>query len=188
MTITTDPGIYMVRNKFNGATYVGAAKKGRRRVLGQLNSLMRGDNTSELLQTDWERFGPEAFEVSFLPVSLEKLYWLERVVIKAMNGLEERGGYNKALGKIRTLAARIRDTEAKLMRNGKYVMLPWVSKYERINPLLADSFCQKTYRLSDETTALEGEISFAEAEIDELLEGFEVFDAVALTSKRRTLH
>ena len=188
MTITTDPGIYMVRNKFNGATYVGAAKKGRQRVLGQLNSLMRGDNTSELLQADWSRLGPEAFEVRFLPVAIVELYWLEEVLTKAMSALEEHGGYNKAIGRVRTLAARLRDTETKLERSGKYHRFEWIDKYDRINPLLANTFCQKLHRLSEEVAALEEGLSVSAEIIEPLLNDFEVFEAAELVGKRKSLH
>ena len=188
MAITTDPGIYMVRNKFNGATYVGAAKKGRRRVLSQLNALVRGDNTSELLQADWFRLGPDAFEVRFLPVAIEELYWLEIVLTKAMNALEERGGYNKAIGRIRTLAARLRDTEAKLERSGKFHRFKSVNKYDRINPLLASTFCQKLHRLSEEVAALEAGVTVSAEMIESLLNDFEVFEAADLVGKKKSLH
>lgn len=188
MAITTDPGIYMLRNKVSGATYVGAAKKGRTRVLGQLRGLMRGDNTSELLQEDWAHLGPEAFEVRFLPVSLERLYWLEKVFIKVMNGLEERGGYNKALGRDRTLASRLRDTERKLERKGRYVFLCKDRRHERINPALALTFCQQLHYLADEIQKLEGAINCEPREVEGLLEAFEVFEATSLVTRKRTLH
>jgi len=73
MAITNDPGIYMLRNKLNGATYVGAGKRARARVMSQIRSLMRGDNTNELLQADWSRLGAEAFEVCCVQVLMEEL-------------------------------------------------------------------------------------------------------------------
>lgn len=188
MAITSDPGVYMLYNKVNGAYYVGSAEKGRKRVLAQLSTLMRGDNTSELLQADWSRLGPEAFEVRFLPVAIDKLYWLEKVLTKAMNALEERGGYNKAIGRIRTLAARLRDTETKLERSGKYHRFEWIDKYDRINPLFANTFCQKLHRLSDEVAALEAGVNVSAEVIDSLLSEFEVFEAVELVGKRKSLH
>jgi len=188
MAITTDPGVYMLYNKVNGSYYVGAAEKGRKRVLGQLNSLMRGDNTSELLQADWSRLGPESFEVRFLPVAIEELYWLEKVLTKAMNALEERGGYNKAIGRIRTSAARLRDTETKLERSGKFHRFDSVGKYDRINPLLANSFCQKLHRLVEEVAALEEKVSVSAEMVESLLSDFEVFEATDLVGKRKSLH
>ena len=188
MAITTDPGVYMLYNKVSGAFYVGAAKKGLPRLRGQLNSLMRGDNTSELLQADWSRLGPEAFEVRFLPVAIGELYRLEMVLTKAMNALEERGGYNKAIGRIRTLAARLRDTEAKLVRSGKYHRFEWVDKYDRINPLLANTFCQKLHRLSEEVAALEEGVSVSAEIAESLLNNFEVFEAADLVGKKKSLH
>lgn len=187
MAITTDPGVYMLYNKVSGAYYVGSAEKGRKRVLGQLNSLMRGDNTSELLQVDWFRLGPEAFEVRVLPVAIDELYWLEMVLTKAVNALEERGGYNKAIGRIRTLAARLRDTEAKLVRSGKFHRFESVDKYDRINPLLANSFCQKLHRLAEEVAALEEKFSVSAEIVESLLNDFEVFEAADLVGKRQSL-
>ena len=188
MAITNDPGVYMLYNKVSGGYYVGAAEKGRKRVLGQLNSLMRGDNTSELLQADWSQLGPEAFEVRVLPVALDELYWLEMVLTKAVNALEERGGYNKAIGRIRTLAARLRDTEAKLERSGKFHRFKSVGKYDRINPLLANSFCQKLYPLADEVAAVEEKVSVSAEIIESLLNDIEVFEAVDLVGKKQSLH
>lgn len=187
MAITTDPGVYMLHNKVSGAYYVGAAKKGRKRVLGQLRSLMRGGNTSELLQADWSQLGPEAFEVRFLPVAIDELYWLEMVLTKAMNATEERGGYNKAIGRVRTLAARLRDTEAKLVRSGRFHRFESVDKYDRINPLLANSFCQKLHRLAEEVAALEEKVSVSAEIIESLLNDFEVFEAVDLVGQK-SLH
>lgn len=188
MAITTDPCVYMLYNKVNGAFYVGSSEKGRKRVLGQLNSLMRGDNTCELLQADWSRLGSEAFEVRFLPVAIEELYWLEMVLTKAMNATEEHGGYNKAIGRIRTLAARLRDTEAKLVRSGKFHRFESVGKYDRINPLLANTFCQKLHRLVEEVAALEEKVSVSAEIIESLLNDFEVFEAVDLVGKKQSLH
>lgn len=188
MAITTDPGVYMLYNKVNGAYYVGAAEKGRKRVLGQLSSLMRGANTSELLQADWSRLGPEAFEVRFLPVAIDELYRLEKVLTKAMSALEERGGYNKAIGRIRTLAARLRDTEAKLERSGKYYRFEWIGKYDRIDPLLANTFCQRLHRLFEEVAALENGVSVSAEIIESLLNDFEVFEAADLVGKRKSLN
>lgn len=188
MAITTDPGVYMLYNKVNGAYYVGAAEKGRKRVLGQLSSLMRGDNTSELLQADWSRLGPESFEVRFLPVAIDELYWLEMVLTKAMNATEEHGGYNKAIGRVRTLAARLRDTEAKLVRSGKFHRFESIDKYDRINPLLANTFCQKLHRLAEEVAAVEEKVSVGAAIVEFLLSDFEVFEAVDLVGKKKSLH
>jgi hypothetical protein len=172
----------------NGAYYVGAAKKGRTRVLGQLRSLMRGGNTSELLQADWSHLGPEAFEVRFLPVAIDELYWLEMVLTKAMNATEEHGGYNKAIGRIRTLAARLRDTETKLVRSGKFHRFESVDKYDRVNPLLANTFCQKLHRLAEEIAALEERVSVSAEIIESLISSFEVFEAADLVGKRKSLH
>lgn len=188
MAITTDSGVYMLYNKVSGAYYVGAAEKGRKRVLAQLSTLMRGDNSSELLQADWTRLGPKAFEIRFLPVEIGELYWIEKVLTKAMSALEERGGYNKAIGRIRTLAARLRDTETKLERSGKYHRFEWIDKYDRINPLLANTFCQKLHRLSEEMAALEKKVSVGADIIESLLNGFEVYEAADLVGKRKSLH
>lgn len=188
MAITTNPGVYMLYNKVSGATYVGTAETGRTRLFDQLRALMRGDNTSELLQADWSRLGPESFEIRFLPVAIEELYWLEKVLIKAMNALEERGGYNKALGNLWGGAARLRDTESKLMRKRRYVRLPWVSKYDRINPLLANTFCQNLNRLAEEVVALEEKVSVSAEMIESLLNDFEVFEAADLVGKKKSLH
>ncbi len=156
-------------------------------MLGQLNSLMRGENTSELRQAEWSRLGPEAFEVRFLPVAIDELYWLEMVLTKTMNALEERGGYNKAIGRIRTLAARLRDTEAKLERSGKFHRFESVNKYDRINPLLANTFCQKLHRLAGEVAAVEEKVSVSAEMVESLLNDFEVFEATDLLRKK-SLH
>jgi len=183
MAITTDPGLYMLRNKISGATYVGSSKNGRARISSQVCSLMRGDNTNELLQADWSRLGAEAFEVHFVPVLMEEVHWLEMVMTRAVNAQEERGGYNKAMGRVRTLAARVRDTETKLVRSGKFCRLRSVNQYARINPLLANTFCQKIRPLAEKVAALEQKVVVSKEVVESLLADFEVFEAADLVGK-----
>lgn len=188
MAITNDPGIYMLRNKLNGATYVGAGKRAPARVMSQIRSLMRGDNTNELLQADWSRLGAEAFEVCCVQVLMEELHWLEMVVTRAANALEERGGYNKAMGKVRTVAARLRDTERKLRRSGKFKRFDWVNEYDRISDPLASTFCQQFHRLSEEVALLEEKVTSSTEVIHGIFRDFEVFEAADLVGNKQSLH
>jgi hypothetical protein len=105
-----------------------------------------------------------------------------------MNATEEHGGYNKAIGRIRTLAARLRDTETKLVRSGKFHRFESVDKYDRVNPLLANTFCQKLHRLAEEIAALEERVSVSAEIIESLISSFEVFEAADLVGKRKSLH
>ncbi|HJV26733.1 MAG TPA: hypothetical protein VJ673_13680 [Aromatoleum sp.] len=189
MLVTNDPGLYIIRCKANGAMYAGAGKKGRKRLQGQLRSLSRGDNGCELLQADWNRYGPDDFEIRCLHVSPDELAWLEQVVIRHLKSLEEHGGYNKALGKPRALAARIRDTETKLCRKGKFTLLKTVAPHARIAEVIARTFQQRFHRLADETDAAEQAITFDPDWAETLLGAFEIVALAELTrTKKKVLH
>lgn len=140
------------------------------------------------MQADWSRYGPEAFEIRFLHVSIDELYWLEQVVIHHNNSLEEQGGYNKALGRLRTLAARIRDSETKLQRKAKFVLLELVSPHARIDATLARTFVQGECRLSDATKKIEEAVAIDPGIADELLASFEDITVDELIRRKKKLH
>ncbi len=150
MKVGMNPGLYMIRCRANGATYVGAAKALRRRLQGQLSSLANRANGCELLQEDWCRFTPEQFEIKVLEIENDDPFWLEADFIEAAGALEEVGGYNKSLGRDRSIPARIRDTERKLINKGKFELLHKDRRHERIASVFVDSFCQKTRPLRHE--------------------------------------
>ena len=121
-TIDLDqPGVYLIHCRPTGAFYVGAAKVLRTRLSNHLSTLRRHRHDIPRLQRDWELFGPDNFEWSFLPVARRHQGVWEETLIHLTNALEHQGGYNRMIGKIRwSLCAQIRDTERKLKRSGKF--------------------------------------------------------------------
>jgi hypothetical protein len=75
---------------------------------------------------------------------MEILDKMEASTTIEMNALEHLGGYNLSLIRERVYSARIRDTEAKLLRKRKFSYLPNVEPWRRIQPLQISIFCQSS--------------------------------------------
>lgn len=116
----------------------------------------------------------------------EDLLWLEKSLICWTRSLEEHGGYNKSLGKERGLAARIRDTESKLRRKGKYVPLNSLVGYTRIAVPLATTFCQGERPLRLDAERRESECLGDANELGQYVDAFQLVDLRALTRQRIT--
>lgn len=65
-SLTLEPGVYAIRNLETGWLYVGSSKNVRDRVLDHLRDLSLGSHPNQPLQTDFNRFGPDYFEVYLL--------------------------------------------------------------------------------------------------------------------------
>lgn len=89
---------------------------------------------------------------------------------------------------MRTLAARIRDSETKLQRKGKFVLLERVSPHARIDATLARTFVQGERRLSDATKKIEEAVAIDPDIADELLASFEDITVDELIRRKKKLH
>lgn len=172
INVKSSPGVYIITCLENGASYVGSASNLRRR-LGQWRSrLQRGECEVPLLQEDWVKYGPGRFSIKAHHVPLGERESLEEQLTIFLNSLEERGGYNKAVGRIRGVAARARDTEAKLARQGrKFSRLKTTS---RLRSSYAQTICQSSHFIwSDVAKAIAKTTDTAMQELmPEFLDGF----------------
>jgi group I intron endonuclease len=64
--LVTESGIYRIKNKVNGAVYIGQAINIRMRVSHHRSLLKQGKHTNKQLQEDWQLFGEEAFSVKVI--------------------------------------------------------------------------------------------------------------------------
>ena len=79
----TEAGIYRIKNKTNGAVYIGQAINIRSRISHHKSLLKKGKHTNKLLQEDWNLFGEEAFTVKTIKkVSKYNLTKHERAVMR----------------------------------------------------------------------------------------------------------
>ena len=95
------------------------------------------------MEADCLAFGCNTFSIWFRFAPVDELDQLEIETIMFASSLEQQGGYNKSLGRLRAIAARIRDTEIKLQRARKLIMLPSVENWQRLKPTYLRFFCQK---------------------------------------------
>ena len=144
------PGVYGMWNCITRMWNIGQSKNMRQRC-GLHRSQMRAGHADNLrVGRDVQRHGANNFFY----------YALERITVPADSNLkcelnqrelwwvlqfqahDERYGYNLEAGGYRTLGAKFRDRERKLMRRNsdKYCLLPWVEMYEPINTDLLTSW------------------------------------------------
>jgi group I intron endonuclease len=115
-------GIYIIQCLNNGACYVGQGVRLNRRIGSHRSKLNRGCHELRLLQADWNRYGRNGFAIWKHLVPMEILDKMEASTTIEMNALEHLGGYNLSLIRERVYSARIRDTEAKLLRKRKFLI------------------------------------------------------------------
>ena len=135
-------GIYIIRCTVNGACYVGKAKRVLQRLHDHQNKLRKGMHDIPLLQRDWNRHGKERFTFNYLPVRVDRLIEWEEFMIMLTDALETEGGYNRMLGqKEWSVSVRIRKSERKLTKSGKFRPLPQSWPDERIDKTYCETFC-----------------------------------------------
>jgi len=143
------PGVYLIQNRRNQKWYVGQAKNIYRRCIKHRNELQKGLSANGLLRRDAVVHGADVF--FFMAPRIDAIARSERA--SELNKIEvwfavqlcahdERFGYNLEVGHHRTMGARFRDRERKLMRRDseKYQMLRGVEMYDPINSELLASW------------------------------------------------
>ena len=78
-------GLYAIRNKTNGRTYIGSSINTNRRISQHFSNLKHGRHHSPRLQKDYNLMGESAFEYSFQFVEENKLMDYERYFIDKIN-------------------------------------------------------------------------------------------------------
>jgi group I intron endonuclease len=89
-------GVYTIRNRVTGATYVGSSSNIEKRVKTHLQALRLGKHKNVLLQTDWTAYGAESFTVGVVAVipiedPIDSRYLRESVEQDWMRVLKRRG-------------------------------------------------------------------------------------------------
>lgn len=153
MTHTEKPdpsGVYVIRCTKNDAFYVGSAVKLERRLRSHVSKLNRGDHDVRLLQEDWQRYGPDAFQFRFTPAPLQSCGHWEEALIHLTRSLEHCSGYNRMIGRrFWAISAQIRDSERKLWRKHRFIYLPTIHPDSRLEAPYLESFTR-----NGETTPL----------------------------------
>ena len=187
MSIEKCAGVYIIRCVVNGAAYVGSAKDLWSRLNGHLSKIARGVGESDLMQDDWNDYGPECFEIMILPTTAYSRLGWEIQVSLFVKACEEDGGYNKAIGTTRGLFSRIRDTERKYKRKGKFVFFPGVCPHSRLNACYAATFHQGEALLSGKVKERMSELASPRCQklVRKTLGRFQVVDFTELIGGKR---
>lgn len=136
-------GVYIIRCIPNNACYTGSSNNAARRLRFHVTNLRGRRCLNPLLQHDWDLYGESAFELLVWNRSALDLYRWEERVTRLTLSQEECGGYNKMISNQGwSLAAKIRDTERKLMKKSKFCYLPTTAEHHRIHPDYMETFCQ----------------------------------------------
>lgn len=89
---STYPGcIYQIKNRLNDRYYIGETTRGTRRWEEHLYSLKTQRHTNPLLQADYDKFGPEAFEWKILKEMTKDKEKLLKEEIKTIQRCIEEG-------------------------------------------------------------------------------------------------
>jgi group I intron endonuclease len=147
-------GIYIIECMANRARYVGQSVNVHRRVKGHHYQMKTGRADNFLLRADCLTYGVSAFAIWIQYVPVQELNELEISTTQFAKSLEHQGGYNKASGSSRAVAARIRQTESNIMRAGNLVMLPGVVGWHRLKETCVRAFCQADTPLHREANGI----------------------------------
>jgi predicted GIY-YIG superfamily endonuclease len=134
-------GVYMIRNLVNGKCYFGSARNCVSRMNGHQGSLRRGDHTNVSLMQEWKEFGKDAFEFTLIQqtATLGEARRLENELIGRYQTYDLQRGYNQMHNGRWSPAARLRNTEKKLIAKQKYFLLPGVTLYSPMAPIFVQT-------------------------------------------------
>jgi len=148
--LPTGAGIYGMLNRVTRLWNVGQSENIRLRCQLHRSHLRAGTATNLRIRRDVEKHGADTFFFLALEVVTvtpamnlkHKLNQLEVWWVLQLQAHDERYGYVGEAGRIRTMGARLRDREKKLMRynSNKYQLLPGVDLYDPIHQLLLASW------------------------------------------------
>ncbi len=140
MPIKADEGVYGILCQVNRKFYIGSSCSVNRRVAEHLAQLRRNKHDLPRLQKDWTKYGEKSFSVVRFYCPKDRCGQYENYLIETMKTLEHQHGYNKMLWGKWAIEASIRNIESKLIRSGKFRLLPHVNPEEPILPVFLKSF------------------------------------------------
>jgi hypothetical protein len=144
------PGVYGMWNRIARMWNIGQSENMHQRCSLHRSHMRAGSADNMRVGRDVKSHGAHAFfyyvlELVTVPaegnlkfeLNQRELWWVVQ-----LQAHDERYGYNLEAGGYRTLGARFRDRERKLMRrnSGKYCLLPWVEMYAPINMVMLASW------------------------------------------------
>lgn len=129
-------GVYMIRNLVNGKRYFGSSRNCLSRLNGHRGGLRRGDHINIALTQEWNEYGQDAFEFILIEetATLGEARRLENELIGRYQTFDLQRGYNQMHNGKWSPAARLRNTEMKLIAKRKYALLPGVSLNDPMTP------------------------------------------------------
>lgn len=111
-------GIYVIKNKITGQSYVGQTLYLNKRRRDHFSALRRGKHPNKKLQTAFDKYGADSFvwDIIDIHVPCEDLDELEEKAIKELSGFTE--GYNQTPFAVNTNKGKPmkEDTKAKISR------------------------------------------------------------------------
>lgn len=131
----------MIRNLVNDKRYFGISDNYHSRLSGHRSGLRRGDHTNSQLKQEWNAFGEHAFEFSVVDVFEDRRSAAlhESELIERYQTNDSRFGYNIMMRGRWSTAARLRNTEKKLIAKHKYSLLPGVKLEDEMAPVFVRS-------------------------------------------------
>ena len=134
--------IYEIYNTRSEKIYVGKTSGFDARIQVHKSLLNRQRHDNYQLQLDWNKYGTGSF--LFRPIacaiSESHLASLEDYFIEVKNSSSNKSGYNKSNNRQWSKEARVRDSERKLCRSGKYRFIPGISLRDPVSDVLLDKF------------------------------------------------
>jgi hypothetical protein len=119
---------YIIFNRAIGKQYVGKTRNLDQRYSDHVSKLRAGRHENPDLQRDWDHYGEESF--IWVDVLLRageiRPDLLEDLLIDTLRTLDPALGYNRRTSRGWGPHSRLRDLERKLIRSGKFKLIPGV--------------------------------------------------------------
>lgn len=138
-------GVYLIRCLVNGKTYCGSSLRVEERLQLHIALLRTGLSPTLHMQQDWKKYSEDAFDFRWCNKPVDEIFFWEERITFLTSSLDDHGGYNRMVANgAWSPSSRIRNTEAKLHRRGKFSYLPGIDKSQRLNHLYVRTFCQRS--------------------------------------------
>lgn len=139
-----DYNVYIITCMENLKRYIGLGKIKSDRLSNHRNQLRNGKHSNRHIARDVKKYGYDAFNFRTVATGDERLCRdLENNLIVALDTMDNRYGYNHMCYGRWSDEARQRNTEVKLRKKGKFMLLKHIGLYDPMDPIYLAS-CMKT--------------------------------------------
>ena len=132
---------YIIFNLSAQKQYVGRTRNLDQRYAAHVSQLRAGKHENPELQSDWDRDGEEAF--MWVDVILRagemSADLVEDLLIDTLDTMDPKRGYNRMTNRGWGPHARLRDLERKLIRSGRFRLIPEIHSDDPIKAEYLDS-------------------------------------------------